>query len=511
MAATRDGWRRARLETVLDLSLALAGLRRESEVIEELLQRAVGLLDARAGIAFSLLPHLGPGTVAAVGWPEHEASPVTLSAAPQLLKAREGELCRLDGEALGLPFNDVLVAPCVWQDTLLGMVFVADKEARGGQAAFDNEDLTFLRSLALLAAPAIASSRELEEIQRQRQILEEENRALRVGVSEEHGLIGQSAVFRQVVDLVRRVAASDVTVMVRGESGTGKERVARLLHHLSPRAQGPFVPLNCAAVPETLLEAELFGIEKGVATGVTARVGKFELASGGTLFLDEVGDLSPLLQSKLLRVVQEREIERVGGRQRLRVDVRLVTATHRDLEAMMSTGEFRQDLYYRLRVIELKLPALRDRREDIPLLAHHFLRLHGRRLGKDNLVLTKGALEHLAVHPFPGNVRELENVIEAAVALAAGTRVEAEDVRFAIGVRQATSLAEGTLDEVVRAHVLRTLERCGGNRSAAAQELGIDRSTLYRMLVRHSASSGGLRNGESKRQHGRAQARRRRS
>jgi DNA-binding NtrC family response regulator len=178
---------------------------------------------------------------------------------------------------------------------------------------------------------------------------------------------------------------------------------------------------------------------------------------------------------------------------------------------MMSTGEFRQDLYYRLRVIELKLPALRDRREDIPLLAHHFLRLHGRRLGKDNLVLTKGALEHLAVHPFPGNVRELENVIEAAVALAAGTRVEAEDVRFAIGVRQATSLAEGTLDEVVRAHVLRTLERCGGNRSAAAQELGIDRSTLYRMLVRHSASSGGLRNGESKRQHGRAQARRRRS
>ncbi|MFZ5785934.1 MAG: sigma-54 interaction domain-containing protein, partial [Acidobacteriota bacterium] len=426
----------------------------------------------------------------------------TLAAASAVQKVREGEPCRIDGRALELPFNDVLAAPCVWQDKLLGMVFVADKEARRGQAAFDNEDLTFLRSLALLAAPAIASSRELEEVQRQRQILEEENRALRVGVSEEHGLIGQSPAFRQVVDLVQRIAASDVTVMVRGESGTGKERVARLLHHLSPRAQGPFVPLNCAAVPETLLEAELFGIEKGVATGVTARVGKFELASGGTLFLDEVGDLSPLLQSKLLRVVQEREIERVGGRQRLRVDVRLVTATHRDLEDMMSTGEFRQDLYYRLRVIELKLPALRDRREDVPLLAHHFLKLHGRRLGKENLVLSKGALDLLTGHSFPGNVRELENVIEAAVALAAGARVEAEDVRYAMGVRQAGAVAEGTLDDVVRAHVLRTLERCGGNRSAAAQELGIDRSTLYRMLLRYPASSVAIRSKRPKRQQG---------
>lgn len=496
MTTTREGWRRARFETILDLSLALAGPRREGEVVEEVVHRAVGLLDARAGLAVSLLPHLQPVTVVGVGWPGGPEAVSAWLTSPDLGQVRAGEVARLPGALVGLPFGEVLVAPCLWRDELTGVVCVADKEVRAGRVAFDDEDVRFLRTLALLAAPAIAAGRYLEDIERKRQVLEEENRALRFAGGEEVGLVGQAPSFRRVVDLARRVASSDVTVLVRGESGTGKERLARLLHTLSARSAGPFVPLNCAAVPETLLEAELFGIEKGVATGVSARVGKFELANGGTLFLDEVGDLTLHLQAKLLRVVQEREVERVGGRQRQRVDVRLVAATNRDVEDMLSRGEFREDLYYRLRVVELVLPPLRERREDIPLLAAYFVRMHGQRSGRGELRLSREALELLLGHDFPGNVRELENLVEAAVALVAGPLIGREDLELAVGRRSMGVLpgSGGTLDEVVRAHVLATMEHCRGSRSAAARVLGVDRSTLYRMLVRWNATSGAERN-----------------
>jgi MoxR-like ATPase len=299
------------------------------------------------------------------------------------------------------------------------------------------------------------------------------------------------ALYRQLRPLVE----GDLPLLLVGETGAGKEHVARLIHASSRRSGGPFVALNCAAIPAELLEAELFGIERGVATGVEARIGKFELANGGTLFLDEVGDLTAALQAKLLRVVQEREVERVGGRQRIRVDVRLVTATNRDLEAMMAAGSFRDDLYYRLRVVELTLPPLRDRREDVPLLARHFVRLHSRRLGRSDMALSRAALELLLQHDFPGNVRELENVLEAAVALASGARIEADDIRLAAGARQAhRPPSDGPLDDVVRSHVLGVLARCGGNRAVAARTLGIDRSTLYRMLMRWNATGDAFRN-----------------
>lgn len=490
--SSREGWRRARLETILDLSLGFSRPRREAEVVEELLLRAVALLDARAGMAVSLLPTLEQVSVSQVGWPGDGERVARLVSSPELRQVREGGVVRTSGKALDLPFTEVLVAACLWHEELVAIVAVADREAREGRGRFDEEDVTFLRSLALLAAPAIASRRDLEEIERERLALEEENRALRAEMGEAAELVGQSPAFRHVLELVRRVAPTDVTVLLRGESGTGKERVSRLLHSLSTRRQGPFVPLNCAAVPETLLEAELFGIESGVATGVTARVGKFELANGGTLFLDEVGDLSPSLQAKLLRVLQEREVERVGGRQRVRVDVRLVTATNRDLEGMMGRGEFRTDLYYRLRVVELRLPPLSERREDIPLLTRHFLAAIARRSGRPALTLSRGALEALLGHGYPGNVRELENLLEASSALAPGSRIEREDVELAMGGEEANAgvaRVGGTLDDVVRAHVLGTLERCEGNRAAAARALGIDRSTLYRMLVRWNATN----------------------
>jgi transcriptional regulator with GAF, ATPase, and Fis domain len=490
----REGWRRARLETILDLSLAFSRPRRESEVVEELVQRAVGLLDARAGLAVSLLPTLEPVATCGVGWPAGAEHTARLATAPELRAVREGGVARVEGRKLDLPFGEILVAACSWHEALMAIVAVADREAREGRERFDDEDVSFLRSIALLAGPAIASRRALEAVERERQVLEDENRALRAEVGEAAGLVGQSPAFRQVIEIVRRVASTDVTVLVRGESGTGKERITRLLHSLSPRRHGPFVPLNCAAVPESLLEAELFGIEGGVATGVSARVGKLELAHGGTLFLDEVGDLSAALQAKLLRVLQDREVERVGGRQLVHVDIRLVTATNRDLESMMERGEFRPDLYYRLRVIELRLPPLRERREDIAPLAHHFLSLLARRLGRPRITLSHAAREDLLAHNYPGNVRELENVLEAAAALAPSDRIDDEDLRLAFGVGGPSVSPGGSLDEIIRRHVLATLERCEGSRAAAARDLGIDRSTLYRMLSRWNATDVAFRN-----------------
>jgi len=293
---------------------------------------------------------------------------------------------------------------------------------------------------------------------------------------------------------VRRVAPTGANVMLRGESGVGKERVAHLLHRSSDRAAGPFVPLNCAALPESLLESELFGIEEGVATGVQRRHGKIELADGGTLFLDEVGDLTPALQAKLLRVVQEREFERLGGRERIPVDLRLITATNRDLEAMVERGDFRRDLYYRLRVVVVQVPSLRDRRSDIPLLARHFLEVYGDRFGRPGLSLSAAALDELLRYPFPGNVRELENVVQAAVALVQGGEIGPEDLGLeGLGGAEVADGSLDTLAEIERRHVERVLRAVGGNRQEAARVLGIDRSTLYRKLQRF-ASYGAERN-----------------
>jgi transcriptional regulator with PAS, ATPase and Fis domain len=332
----------------------------------------------------------------------------------------------------------------------------------------------------------VATARRVAAIERERQRLADENRALR-DIARREGFVGESAQVQEMLELVRRAAPTGVNVLLRGESGVGKERVARLLHSFSDRAAGPFVPLNCAALPETLLESELFGIEEGVATGVQRRHGKIELANGGTLFLDEVGDLSPPLQAKLLRVVQEREFERLGGRERIPVDIHLVTATNRDLEQMVEAGEFRRDLYYRLRVVVVNVPPLRERRSDIPLLARHFLELYGERFGRPGLKLSHPALAALLSHPFPGNVRELENAIQAAIALAQDETISVDDLRLESAAPQ-TPEEDGLLplSEVERRHIERVLRAVDGNRRAAARILGIDRTTLYRKLQRNA-------------------------
>jgi two-component system response regulator AtoC len=312
-------------------------------------------------------------------------------------------------------------------------------------------------------------------------------------------MIGDSPAMREVQVLIERAARGAATVLVRGESGTGKELVARRIHEASPRRDGAFVTIHCAALPETLLESELFGYEKGAFTGAaTDKPGRIELADGGTLLLDEIGDIPLSIQVKLLRVIQQREFERLGGRRTLHVDVRFVAATHRPLEDMMARGEFREDLFYRLNVVPLWLPPLRDRGADVAKLARRFCAVHGRLNGRPGIELDDGALALLARQPWPGNVRQLENFIERLVVLSEGPRLGAAEVggeldRQGRGTPLARSAGENsgglTLSERRRQSevdaLTTALKQAGNNRTLAARLLGISRRTLYTKLEEH--------------------------
>jgi DNA-binding NtrC family response regulator len=322
--------------------------------------------------------------------------------------------------------------------------------------------------------------------------LERENRFLRAEVSARYGpdaIVAESAQSRAVLDLVRRVAPSRAAVLVQGESGTGKELVARLLHYWSDRVGKPFVAVNMKAFAESVIERELFGHERGAFTGaVAARPGCFERAHGGTLFLDEIGDIGADVQAKLLRVVQEGEVQPVGGTRARRVDVRLVTATNRVLRDEVAAGRFREDLYFRLNVIPIQLPALRERRDDVLPLARHFLARHAVESGR-RLALSPDAEEVLRAHAWPGNVRELENAIERAVVLARGPEITPEDLLLeATSTGTTTPSGDGTLqaclDAAAAARFRAALAAAGGERTAAAKVLGIDRTTLYRLMRR---------------------------
>ncbi|MBI4638955.1 MAG: sigma-54-dependent Fis family transcriptional regulator [Candidatus Rokubacteria bacterium] len=293
---------------------------------------------------------------------------------------------------------------------------------------------------------------------------------------------------RRVLDTARRVMETDATVLIAGESGTGKELIARAIHAGSPRRERPLVTVNCAAIPEGLLESELFGHERGAFTGATdARPGRFELAHEGTLFLDEVAELAPSAQAKLLRALQEGEVGRLGGTRTLRVDARVIAATNQDLARLVRERRFREDLYYRLNVITIQVPPLRDRREDLLPLAEHFLRLHAGRAGKAVGGFGPEALALMRRHAWPGNVRELEHAVQRAVILAHGVEITAGDLGLPTESAwpAAWSAAPGaTLADLERDRILAALQDCRGNRAAAARALGIDRTTLWRKLRR---------------------------
>ena len=325
--------------------------------------------------------------------------------------------------------------------------------------------------------------------------MEQKNCDLELQLDSKYGfenLVGNAQAMQPVFDTIRQAAPTQATILITGASGTGKELVAHAIHRLSTRARGPFVAVHCAALSPSLLESELFGHEKGAFTGADARrKGRFEMAVGGTLFLDEIGEIDNAIQVKLLRVLEERVFERVGGTETITADIRLIAATNRDLRQRVQEGRFREDLLYRLDVINIHLPPLAERSSDIPSLCDHFLREFSEKNGKPVLGLTAEALNLLSAYGWPGNVRELRNTIEKMVVLAHGDRLTARDVppniREAVRgtsgqSRGAVSLAEGSLAEAERRKILAVLEKQGGNRTRAALELGISRRTLHRKL-----------------------------
>jgi two-component system response regulator HydG len=391
----------------------------------------------------------------------------------------------LDGLDLLREVAEVSPTPPVITITAFGSIDTAIRAVKLG--AYDYITKPFQIEQLVLVIDKALSERDLRD----------EVTRLRAEVQSAYGfgnMIGRSEAMREVFDLLRRMAASPATVLITGESGTGKELVAKAVHYASPRKHRPFVALNCAAIPETLLESDLFGYKRGAFTDArTDRQGLLVEANGGTLFLDEIGELPLTLQPKLLRALQEGEIRPLGASRSERVDVRLVAATNRDLEARLQQGRFREDLYYRLNVLHVHLPPLRERTEDVLLLAEHFLGRAAERSGKKVSAFNEAARKLLLGYSWPGNVRELENVVERVVALTESEIVGPADLPPALRDRKnpdqvATALAQGlTLDELEREYIQKVLQAEGGNKTRAAQRLGLDRKTLYRKLEDYTA------------------------
>jgi len=353
--------------------------------------------------------------------------------------------------------------------------------------AYEETGLEFLHLVANQVAVAVANALAFQEIEALRDKLHKEKAYLEEEVRIEHNfgqIVGESAPLRQVLKLAETVAPTGSTVLIRGETGTGKELVARAIHDVSPRKDRTFVKLNCAAIPTGLLESELFGHERGAFTGAIAqKVGRFELAHQGTLFLDEVGDIPLELQPKLLRVLQEQEFERLGSTRTIRVDVRLVAATNRDLARMVADGQFRSDLYYRLNVFPLLLPPLRERPDDIPRLVRHFTQRFARRMGRRIETIPSEVMDALVHYPWQGNIRELQNIVERAVILSPGPSLQVPLGELQPGAAQANepTAAATTLADAEKEHILGVLRETGwvvGGPEGAASRLGLRRSTL---------------------------------
>jgi Nif-specific regulatory protein len=374
--------------------------------------------------------------------------------------------------------SSLLCVPLIMLDHTLGVIYLDTNEPH---VHFDEDHLQLVSAIASITAVAIENARHFEW-------LESENLRLLADVNLEHNMVGESPAMRQVYQFISKVALTDSTVLISGESGTGKELAARALHQNSKRAIKPFMAVNCAALAESLLESELFGHEKGAFTGaVSQKKGRLEIADGGTVFLDEIGELSPALQVKLLRVLQEREFERVGGTRTIKLDIRLLTATNRDLEELISRGAFRQDLFYRLNVVQLEMPPLRQRQEDIPLLASYFASKYSEKCNRKVLGISAEAQRRLVSYDWPGNVRELENAIERAVVLGTTERVLLEDLPEAVLETEISATTPATkyheaVAQTKKQIILTAMDQTKGSYTEAAKLLGVHPNYLHRLI-----------------------------
>jgi transcriptional regulator with PAS, ATPase and Fis domain len=361
--------------------------------------------------------------------------------------------------------------------TLIGVIYLATSDPA---AQFDDDHLQLMKAIASVAAIAVHNARQMD-------FLKGENQRLQSEINLNHSMVGESPSMRQVYQVVAKVARAESTILITGESGTGKELVARAIHQNSPRADKPFIAINCAAIPETLLESELFGTEKGAYTGASQRKGKLEMAEGGTIFLDEIGEMPLQLQAKLLRVLQERVYERLGGTRLIPANIRWIAATNRDLKEASKNRGFREDLYFRLQVITIRMPALRERRDDIPLLAGYFALRFSKMCGRQVKGISPDARARLMHHDWPGNVRELENTIERAIVVGSGDYVLPEDLNEdlfetapppGIGTPAYHEAVKEAKQRIVRS----ALDRASGNVTEAARSLGIHPNNLHRLI-----------------------------
>jgi Nif-specific regulatory protein len=391
--------------------------------------------------------------------------------------ANSGDLREVESLAAS-EVRSLLCVPLTVFQRVIGCIYL-DSSSIG--TLLHEEHLQLVTAIAGISAVALENARRL-------QWLEQENERLTVEISQERSLVGEGVRMKEVYQFLKRAAPTDSTVLIEGESGTGKELAARALHRNSPRASKLFVAINCAAIPETLLESDLFGHERGAFTGAgSLKKGRLEVADGGVVFLDEIGELAPALQVKLLRVLQEREFERVGGIQPIKVDIRLIAATNCNLEQAVRNGEFRQDLYYRLAVLKITMPALRERREDIPMLARHFVQKHAKRCKVKPRPISREALSRMVNYDWPGNVRELENAIEHALVLGSSDMILPEDLPESLLER--TPLPEMTeakyhaaVKELKKQLILDAVEQTQGSYADAARILGLHPNYLHRLI-----------------------------
>jgi Nif-specific regulatory protein len=504
-------------ETLVTIGLAISSIRDVETLAHRLLELVSEAVAAEHG-AIVLTGRTDGNVTALFGWNRGAGvgTPVQVSrtVVQQVLSTGESTLSAdvLSSNSLGdveslrvSGIRSLLVVPILSSDRPLGVLYLGAIEH---PRQFGEEHLQLLTAVARLAAPVFETAQQVEALRRENERLAEE-------IALDHKMVGESAAMRPLYELIAKVAPRDSTVLILGESGTGKELVARAVHENSSRSRGPFVAVNCATLTENLLESELFGHERGAFTGAIAqRRGKLELANGGTIFLDEIGELALQLQAKLLRVLQEREIERLGGTRPIPVDIRVVAATNRDLDEAIAAGTFRKDLYYRLNVVTAKVPPLRDRVGDVRLLASFFAAKYAERCKRRVLGISSEAGALLAAYDWPGNVRELENAIERAVVLGGSDYIVAEDLPEAIheaAIPAPDSLGSGD-DELLatsgdepsaaasnyhtavatfKARIVReAVEQAGGNLAEAARLLGVHRNYVSRLLKLSPTADG---------------------
>lgn len=374
--------------------------------------------------------------------------------------------------------RSLLCVPLSVFQRMIGCIYL---DSNNTANRFSEDHLQFMAAVAGISAVALDNAR-------RQQWLEQENQRLTMEVRQDQSLVGEGPKMKEIFQFLARVAPTESTVLIEGESGTGKELAAKALHRNSHRANKPFLAINCAAIPETLLESELFGHERGAFTGAAAqKKGRLEVADGGVVFLDEIGDLAPALQVKLLRVLQEREFERVGGTHPIKIDARLIAATNRDLDEAVKKGEFRQDLYYRLAVVRLTMPPLRERREDIPMLTRHFVQKHAKRCKVKAKPISREAMAALVNYEWPGNVRELENAVERALVMGSSDMVLLEDLPESLLEQNASEdMPEGkyhaSVKQLKKHLIVDAVEQTGGNYVDAAQILGVHPNYLHRLI-----------------------------